>query len=204
MSAKTKLPNWDEAVAAGGHIVLYGTTWETYEQFDAYFEELSFGRVSYCDGILEIMPNSKLHERMKVNLARLIQDYALWMGHDFSSAGQATIGEQEKDASKEPDDSFWFNREMDERADLILEVVITSPAIEKQSFYARFGIPELWIWEDGRIQVWLLKKDGKGYKKSKRSQIFPNLDLRLMERCAQSEILSQAIREFRRGLEAGA
>ncbi len=180
-------------------------TWDDYRRFDAHFEKLGFGRVSFFDGILEIMALSELHETIRATLEWLIQNYAIWQGMKIHTKGQATIGSRRKNAGKEPDGSFWFGRipEPGEPADLVLEIVVSSPpGIDKLIFFARFAIPELWIWENERIQIHVLKKDGKGYKRAKRSQVFPDLDLAVLERCALLPELGQAVQEFRDAIEA--
>lgn len=188
---------------AGRQVVMRGVSWEEYVAWNARFEELGYGRVSYCDGVLEIMSVTKLHERVRAIIGRLITDYALKIGKEPDSAGCATIGDRGKDAGKEPDDSFWFDRVgVEDDPDLVVEVVVSSEAISKQSFYARFGIPELWIWENGGITVYLLSTDQAAYEKSARSRIFPDLDLALIERCCQCASLGEAIREFQRVLQA--
>ena len=206
LAANTKLappPSWNEVVRRGSPVVLREMTWDDYERFDSYFMEHGGGHVSFLDGILEIMPTSKIHETIKRTIGRLIEDYAIEQNIEVVSWGQATIGERKKNASKEPDDFFVFGRTPtdDDRADLVVEVVITSSAVNKLDFYERFAIPELWIWEKGLINVYILKNDGTGYAQQSRSELFPDLNPNWIEQAAQKPTLSQAVQEFRRLLE---
>ena len=168
-------PSLEESVFGGKHWVMQGACWEDYESWDAHFSELGYGRVSYCDGVLEIMTLTKRHELVRRILSRLIEDYSFSEDISPDTAGSATIRKQSKDAGREPDDSFWFDREGppedDDPPDLITEIVVTSEAISKQSFYARFGIPEMWIWESGKITIYLLKA---GWERIQKIKIEPD------------------------------
>ena len=190
----------DQAVLRGMDVVLRGASWDDYVTWDRHFEELGYGRVAYCDGILEIMSISKLHEKIKTILHHIIVNYAIHIGRNPDSAGSATIGNRAKDAGKEPDDSFWFDREASGNTpDLIVEVVVRSEAIDKLNFYSRFEIPELWIWKDDKLKVYLL--DGSTYQESGKSGLFPELDLKVVETCCEADNLGAAIREFREYLQ---
>ena len=196
-TASKQIPSLEAAVRRGQHIVIRGSSWDDYIAWDARFDELGFGRVSYCDGVLEIMSLTKLHERVRRILSRLIEDYALSLGMILDSTGSATIGERSKDAGKEPDDSFWFDRPgTDNSPDLVTEIVVSSEAISKQPFYARFNIPELWVWENRKITIYLLNENADGYDSAEKSQIFPDLDMDLVEQCCKLETLGEAIKKF--------
>lgn len=199
--SETSTPSVERAVFLGQGVCFQDASWSDYQDWDRKFEALGFGRVSYCDGVLEIMSISKLHEKIKRILGRIIEDYAIHVGMNPDSAGSATIGDRAKDAGKEPDDSFWFDRDASENdPDLIVEVVVKSEAISKQNFYARFGIPELWVWENSQLTVYLLNETGDGYRESERSDLFPELDLAIVETCGEADNLGAAIREFQKSL----
>ncbi len=195
--------NLAKIAADGGHVVVYDTDWEAYQRFLAYFGEFGAIRVAFCDGILEIMGKESLsHGIVSRLLAHLIGAYAMMQDTTVISTGSALIGSEKKNAGKNPDEAFWFGREPEEGEgpDLVVEVVMSSEAISKQSFYARFDVPEFWIWEEGKISVYLLKANGKGYKASKRSRIFPDLDMKLVERCSRLKSLNAADAKFRKAL----
>ena len=206
MSSRPNI-NLAEAIAMGGQVIFHDADWDGYQRFRKFFEKEGYGRVAYCDGLLEIMGNeSQPHEIVSYILGHLIGSYAMSLGREVYGTGSALIGSKQKDAGKNPDESFWFDRDPveNEGPDLVVEVVLTTEAISKQTFYAKFDVPEFWIWEEGKLTVYLLKSDGKGYKKSKTSQVFPDLDLKLMERCSNMASLSKANIEFERGVRNGA
>ena len=204
MSARPNI-NLAEAIARGGHIIFHDADWEGYERFSEYFNQLGYGRVAFCDGILEIMGNESLsHEMVSYILGHLIGNYSLLIGKEVIGSGSALIGSKEKNAGKNPDESFWFDREPVDGGgpDLVVEVVISTEAINKQSFYAKFQVPEFWIWEDSKLTVYLLKSDGKTYREAKSSRIFPDLDMELVESCSNLPTLNQADAAFRKELSA--
>ena len=206
MSSRPNI-NLAEAIAMGGQVIFHDADWDSYQRFKKFFENEGYGRVSYCDGTLEIMGNeSQPHEIVCRIIGFLISQFAISQGREVYSTGSALIGSKQKDAGKNPDESFWFDRDPveSEGPDLVVEVVLTTEAISKQKFYAKFDVPEFWIWEEEKITVYLLKSGGKGYKKSKTSRVFPDLDMKLMERCSNMASLSKASAEFEGGIKKGA
>ena len=84
--------------------------------------------------------------------------------------------------------------------DLAIEVVWTHGGLEKKDIYRALGVRELWTWEQGSgISV---LRDGE-YHETPRSELFPDLDLRIMSRFVDQSSHSQAVREFRSALRAG-
>jgi Uma2 family endonuclease len=83
------------------------------------------------------------------------------------------------------------------RPDMVLEVVISSGAIDKLEFYAPFRIPEVWVWESAGLNVFVL--DGGRYRKAKKSKLLPKFDVSLAGSLATCQSTSQAVREFRKG-----
>jgi Uma2 family endonuclease len=123
--------------------VVWDTTWPFYLQLDAKLEGSS-SRLSYLKGRLDIMTLSIDHERIKGNLSHLIATHCLDEDVEFATQGSATL-RIPRDRGKEPDDSFVFGELKKTRPDMVLEVAITSGAIDKLEFYAPFRIPEVWV-----------------------------------------------------------
>ncbi len=195
-------PVLEQMVFDGRHMVLHDADWDDYERFSSRFEQLGYGRVSYCDDILEIVRSSDSQSKIRRILGRLIEDYSIRLSLDFERRSLSKIGDQHSRACKIADESFWFGKEpdMDERPDLLVEIV-PSKAIYYDSFYARFFVPELWIWEYGQLSVYLLNDEETDYESADESQVFPQLNLALLEYCAQLPSVTRAIREFRQGLK---
>jgi Uma2 family endonuclease len=136
------------------------------------------------------------HERIKNTLHDLIVAHCQDEEVEYISQGSATL-RIPRDRGKEPDDSFVFGELKKSRPDMVLEVVITSGAIDNLEFYAPFRIPEVWVWESSGLNVFIL--DGGRYKKAKKSKLLPKFDAALAGSLATSQSTSQAVREFRKG-----
>ena len=88
--------------------VLYGVSWETYEELVAEYWGFQFPRLTYDSGILEInMSNSSKHEEDNRILARLVETILFELEIDWRNFGSATY--KRKDISKgfEPDSCFY-------------------------------------------------------------------------------------------------
>ena len=71
-------------------VVLENIRWSTYE---AILEDIDnrHGRITYDQGVLEIMSPSKLHEKITEVIGRLIQTFTEESGIDIESAGSTTF-----------------------------------------------------------------------------------------------------------------
>lgn len=173
---------------------VWDTSWATYLNIDSSVQGTRT-RAAFLQGRLDLMTLSIDHERIKGNLAHLIASHCLDEEIEFSTQGAATL-RIPKDRAKEPDDSFVFGDLKKTRPDMVLEVVLTSGAMDKLEFYAPFHIPEVWIWESASLQVHML--DGGRYKKVKKSRLLPKFDIALAGSLATCQSTSQAVREFRK------
>ena len=176
-------------------LIIDDVSWGMYLDLDSKFEDTNT-RVSYLNRRIDIMTLSTDHERIKGNLAHLIAAHCFDEGIEFVSQGGATL-RIDFQQGKEPDDSFIFGTEEKSRPDLVLEVVLTSGAIDKLEFYAPLRIPEVWVWESAGLGVHVL--DGSRYRRAKKSRLLPKFDITLAGQLATATRTSQAVREFRKG-----
>jgi Uma2 family endonuclease len=90
------------------------------------------------------------------------------------------------DHYKEPDESYSLG-ERKSIPDLAIEITATSGGIDVLEIYRRIGVQEVWFWEDGVIEVYVLrlpKAQGElstGYELVRQSELLPDLDLRSLE-----------------------
>lgn len=175
-------------------MTIWDATWSLYQQLDARVEGTRT-RAAFLKDRIDLMTLSIDHERIKGNLSHLIAAHCLEEEIEFATQGAATL-RIPKDRAKEPDDSFVFGDLKKARPDMVLEVVLTSGAMDKLEFYAPFRIPEVWIWESSGLQVFVL--DGGRYKKVKKSRLLPKFDVALAGSLATCQSTSQAVREFRK------
>ena len=201
MTARSERPAVERGESAGhDHIVvLEGATWADYQRALELRGERAGPRISFLEGQLQFMSPSRHHEVIKSVIACLVEAWWMDRGIDFTAAGAWTLEKKDADRGLEPDECYDFGAVEDpERPDLAIEVVWTSGGISKLEIYRKLGVPEVWIWKKGRISVfeWVAEQ----YVARERSVRFPELDLRLVERCAEIRPTSRAVQEFRQAV----
>lgn len=67
--------------------------------------------------------------------------------------------------------------------------------------YLRLGIPEVWYWEDGVLNVYGLVKDKQVYENVKASRFFPDLNLNILAKYITYYDQYEAIAEFIKQLQ---
>lgn len=176
-------------------LTITGVSWEQYEKLLAYLGESSRYRITYLDGMLEIMSPSRRHEVNKKNIARLLEVYLEEAEIDYWGLGSTTFRRQKKEAGKEPDECYCIETEK-EFPDLAIEVVLTSGGIDTLEVYQRLGVQEVWFWQNHQLIVYQLKKSGD-YQKEPASALLPGLDLALLAQYVTVPNPRLAVREFR-------
>ncbi len=178
-------------------LILYDISWRQLETLEAAFAEVTPVKFFYLDGTLEIMTTSPEHEEYKSTIGLLIETYMREKNIRFYRKGGPTLGSEEKRGRKEPDESY--NLETKKAVpDLVIEVIFTRGGIDKLEFYKRIGVPEVWFWEDGTINIYYL---GEEYEKVNGSMLLPNLDLEMLVKYInyydQYDAVSEFINELR-------
>lgn len=177
-------------------IVIEGVSWEAYLQMDELLDGASV-RMKWCDERLEVMsPISRYHELIKSNIGMMIKFFCYRYEIFFIITGSATL-RKDRQRGGEPDDSYIFTRGQ-ETTDLVIEAALSSGGVDKLDFYRPLQIPEVWIWQDGELQVYALRKGG--YARVYESTFLPGLDLNLVERLAEHPYSSEALKEFAQSL----
>ncbi len=166
-------------------VVMHRVSWETYEGLLAANIDASSPRLTYDQGVLEIMSPSIEHEKLKEVVAMIADAVAEEWGVEFERAGSTTFRRRDLERGAEPDSCFYVQnverirgkREIDlvvdPPPDLVIEVEITSPAVSKLPIYALLGVPEIWR-TDGR-SVRILRLAAGEYKSSEHSEVLPPL-----------------------------
>jgi Uma2 family endonuclease len=85
--------------------------------------------------------------------------------------------------------------------DFALEVVVTSPGIDKLQVYRGLGVREVWFFEEGAFHLFALR--GDQYQPIGASEIFPEVDLAVIALYAQRTDQHAALREFRDRIRQG-
>lgn len=182
-------------------MVIYGVRWKDYVILREALDTPGL-RMTFCEGVLELMSPSRLHEMWKKTIARLVELYALERDLPLLGYGSTTFRKEAKERGAEPDECYRVGTIMKdgEYPDIVLEVIYTSPVLDKLHVYQGFEIPEVWLFEDGKFRLHRLQSGG--YARIERSTLLPALDFDLIARFATREDQHQAVRELRDILRA--
>jgi Uma2 family endonuclease len=162
-----------------GVSTLYNISWEQFKAIDAALEEQKGVKLSYLNGLLEIMsPIGPEHESVKSTLGLLLEAYWREKGTRFYRCGGFTI-ESPETASGTPDESYAIGSSK-EIPDIVIEVIVTSGRLDKKELYRPKQVPEVWFWRKEKIIVFGLGE--QGYEQQQRSRFLPDLDLAVLER----------------------
>jgi Uma2 family endonuclease len=200
MSRALALREHDDEPTADSIIVLHGVTWEDYERLLEIRGDKSAPRINYLEGELEIMSPSKDHEQIKSFIGRLIEVWCIDRDIEVSPFGSWTLKERKQDRGAEADECYIFGTAPRDRPQLAIEVEWTRRSIDKLRIYEKLGVEEVWTWRKGAIQVYVLV--GEKFAKVERSRLLPDLDLGLLTSMLDRDTLTQAVRDFRRALDA--
>jgi Uma2 family endonuclease len=169
-------------VPPGQRLLLREVTWE---EFETILEELGDrrgSRLAYDHGTLEIMMPLPEHEDNKEIVGDLVKALLEELDIEFRSLGSTTFKQQNQ--GLEPDQCFYIQNEavirgkkridlnVDPPPDLAIEIDITSRT--HSTIYEALKVPELWRFDQGKMQINVLKGS---YVEVLESPNFPGLPL---------------------------
>ena len=159
-------------------------------------------RMTYLEGALELMSPSRAHERNKKAIARLIETCAFLLRLPLNGYGSTTFRSEAKKRGVEPDECWVRDKELleGEYPQIVLEVIETSPLLDKLAVYDGFGVDEVWIFEDGAFSLHHRKKNG-GYTRESRSALLPEIDFALVTNLAGERDQQTALEAHERALK---
>lgn len=159
-------------VPAEQRVVFYDVSWATYLALAA--ENNRPGkRISYDQGVMEIMSPGMLHENIASLIRRMVDAFTEEHGIDVCSSAGTTFKRDDLERGFEADASYYLansgvvrgNREIDlsidPPPDLAIEVDISRSSLSKFSIYRSVGVPEVWRYDGEEILVYVLDKDGE-------------------------------------------
>lgn len=181
---------------------LSSVSWEDYERIDALRGESSVPRLTYVDGVLELMSPGTAHESDKTKLARLFEAYIEYLGIPAEGIGSWTVKNKKKKLGAEPDECYVFTTAPIapslKAPDLVIEVVYSSGNLDKLALWRQLGAKEVWFWQHGELAVFVRRGDGFG--PARRSVLVPEIDLDLIVRCMREKTQTAAVRVLRAAL----
>ncbi|WNZ26841.1 Uma2 family endonuclease [Leptolyngbya sp. NK1-12] len=174
------------SIPPGQRVLLHDVSWQEFELILQELGEHRAARIAYDDGILEIMTPLPEHEDDKEIIGDLIKALLEELDVEFRSLGSTTYKNQAMLKGIEPDQCFYIQNEsvirgkkrldltVDPPPDLALEIDITSRT--HPSIYQALGVPELWRFDRGKLQINVLQQ-GK-YVEVENSPTFPVMPLK--------------------------
>ncbi|NJO93789.1 MAG: Uma2 family endonuclease [Hydrococcus sp. RM1_1_31] len=196
-------------VPPGQRILFHDVSWSEFENILAELGEYRASRLTYDNGVLEIVTPLSEHEDDKEILGDLLKALLEELNLEFRTLGSTTFKNQAMAKGIEPDQCFYIENEakirgkkrldltIDPPPDIAIEIDVTSRT--HPSTYEALGVPQLWRKNGDCLQINILQ-NGK-YIEVTRSPTFPNLSITeiLLEYLEQSKIIgrNQVIKAFR-------
>ncbi|MBE9114510.1 Uma2 family endonuclease [Lusitaniella coriacea LEGE 07157] len=172
-------------ILPGHKVNLQDVTWQEFEEILRELGEHRSARVAYNRGLLEIMTPLPGHEADKLFITNFIEILLEELDIDFYPLSSTTFKNELMHQDIEPDNCFYIKHEaavrgkncldstIDPPPDLALEIDVTSRT--HRSIYQTLGVPELWRFEKGKLQINTLKEEK--YIEVKNSPTFPKFPL---------------------------
>lgn len=170
--------------------------WQQFKTMQSLLLQQSRIKVCYLDGVIELMTLGEEHESIKTMIGFLIEFYFFHQGIEFIPVGSATRESEIRGVSFEPDESYYIGEKKD-NPDLAIEVNITSGSVKKLEKYQRFGIKEVWIWQENKFSLYGLENNE--YQQIFQSKLLPELNFKLLENCVLMSSKLEAINTFSQG-----
>jgi len=180
-------------------------TWEQFKSLKTSLGENGSVKITYLDGIIELMTTGEQHETISRVISLLLGIY-FWQNQiEFIPVGSATRESEEKEVSFAPDESYYIGQKK-EHPDLAIEVIITSGNINKLEKYKRLKVREVWFWKKQTISVYVLQnaenEEKIGYELKNKSELLPDLDLKMLADCVLMPSKVEAMNEFLKHIQA--
>jgi Uma2 family endonuclease len=166
--------------------------WAGYEALDGARGERANPRITYLDGVAELMSPGKDHERINYRIGRLVEAFCTARGITIEGYGCWTIKNRQANAAAEPDCCYVFSTDRSvTRPDLVIEVVWTSGGLDKLEVWRRLGVSEVWFWMDDELTIHVLGPGG--YKAQPRSARLPDLDIAVLYELLEASSTQEAV-----------
>lgn len=145
-------------------MVLEGVEWETYVALSDQ-RRGSVPRMSYDNGVLEMMSPKREHENIGCLIGRMIETYSEVKNIEIISVASVTVKRSDLSKAFEADESYYVRNadrllpkkeldfSIDPAPDLVVEVEMTSSAINKMQLFAAMGVLEVWRHDGHRLQM---------------------------------------------------
>jgi Uma2 family endonuclease len=172
--------------------IYYGVPWDTYLQLLEELDDDRSVRLTFNHGALEIMSPKRLHEQVTRLIDMVVTLLAFELGLNVDNCGAMTLRVASEQRGGEPDSCFYIANEAAVRGveeldlqvhpppDVVLEVDITSPSLDKLGLYLAARVPEVWRYDGAHMSFHALRTDR--YENASHSLSFPHLTAEMLER----------------------
>ncbi|MGI9304976.1 MAG: Uma2 family endonuclease [Gammaproteobacteria bacterium] len=177
-------------------VMLRNVSWADYQRLLEIRGDRSVPRITYLQGLIELISPSQTHESIKSMIACLIEAWCIEKGVDITPYGSWTIENKEVDRGIEPDECYVLGDHAEaRRPDLAIEVIWSSGGIKKLDVYRKLGVREVWIWKKRNVHVYALRDEG--YEEVERSQLLPNLNIDQLLEFVDIKPMTKAVRAYK-------
>lgn len=157
-------------LSAETRTVLENVRWETFVEL-AEQRRGSVPRMTFDEGVLELMSPRRQHENIGRLISRMVETYTEVMEIEIQTVASTTFKHKDLQKAFEADESYYIEHaelirpkeevdlSIDPPPDLFIEVEITSSAIQKLKLFAAMGVPEVWRHDGERLQMFMLSND---------------------------------------------
>jgi len=169
------MPSWGVGLLqtqtiAENRTSLSNVLWETFIEL-AEQRRGSIPRMTFCEGVLELMSPLRQHENIGRLIGRMVETYTEVLEIEIHSVASTTFKRKDLQRAFEADESYYIQHAdmmrakehtdltIDPPPDLVIEVEITSSLIEKVDLLATMGIPELWRHDGESLWMYALVAD---------------------------------------------
>lgn len=200
MIAHSLIPLHEPSDEDEQRVLLHDVPWETYVMLNDAIDSRGV-KLTYLEGLLEIMVTSKLHEVSRKQIARYVELFCIERDIPLYCYGMTTLRKKKKKRGLEPDE--WYCRGKDDwPPHLALEVIVSNPLLNKLEVYRGLGISEVWVYTCRRRSFDLFTlRDGR-YERTETSAVLPELDLARIVHSLQHADQHEALKAFRDELRA--
>lgn len=180
-----KLAELALALPPGTTLTSHESSWEEYQELMHELVDVRSRRISYDEGVLEIMSVSPRHEAYASLLERLMTVVGLILRIKIYFYGSSTISKLKLKKGNEPDACFYVQSasllpnkldidfEHDPPPDIVVEVDVHHKSGGKLHIYAALRVPEVWLYDQTKLTIFHLK--GRKYVAAETSQALPFL-----------------------------
>jgi Uma2 family endonuclease len=184
------------------HVVLHDISWHFYKQLMKKYQDSSAPRFAYNQGELEIYMPSQKHEEKSNFLEDIVKVIAEECEIESRNIRSTTFKKASVKKGVEPDGCFYLQsydkvfgmKKIDLHKyppDLVIEVDIFSPSINRFPIYAVFKVPEIWRYLKDEVKIYIF--DGKEYKESEESIALPKVTGEMLTKLlAESETMKRS------------